>query len=66
VPAGSIESYRSADQWKDFYNIYSLEDLPTANENVIFETPSTKLLRDGQVLILRGDKTYTLTGQEVK
>ena len=25
-----------------------------------------KLLRDGQILILRGDKTYTLTGQEVK
>lgn len=25
-----------------------------------------KLLRDNQVLILRGDKTYTVTGQEVK
>lgn len=25
-----------------------------------------KILRDNQVLILRGDKTYTLTGQEVK
>ena len=25
-----------------------------------------KLMRNGQVLILRGDKTYTLTGQEVK
>ena len=27
---------------------------------------STKLLRNGQILILRGDKTYTLDGQEVK
>ena len=27
---------------------------------------TTKLIRDGQLLILRGDKTYTLTGQEVK
>ena len=26
----------------------------------------TKLLRDGQIFILRGDKTYTLQGQEVK
>lgn len=26
----------------------------------------TKLLRNGQIYILRGDKTYTLTGQEVK
>ena len=28
--------------------------------------PATKLLRNGQILILRGDKTYTLTGQEVQ
>lgn len=27
---------------------------------------SSKILRDGQILILRGDKTYTMTGQEVK
>ena len=27
---------------------------------------ATKLLHNGQLLILRGDKTYTLTGQEVK
>ena len=25
-----------------------------------------KVIRDGQLLILRGDNTYTLTGQEVK
>lgn len=28
--------------------------------------PATKLLQNGQLLILRGDKTYTLTGQEVQ
>ena len=27
---------------------------------------STKISKDGQILILRGDKTYTLTGQELK
>ena len=27
---------------------------------------SGKILRDGQILILRGDHTYTLTGQEIK
>ena len=27
---------------------------------------TNKFLRDGQIFILRGDKTYTLTGQEVK
>ena len=30
-------------------------------------SPTTyKILRNGQILILRGDKTYTITGQEVK
>ena len=36
-------------------------------ENAPADQPSaTKLLRSGHILILRGDKTYTLTGQEVK
>ena len=30
------------------------------------ELSATKILRNGQILILRGDKTYTLQGQEVK
>ena len=30
------------------------------------QVQSTKVVRDGQIFILRGDKTYTLTGQEVK
>lgn len=29
-------------------------------------TKSQKIVRDNQVLILRGDKTYTVTGQEIK
>ena len=27
---------------------------------------ATKILRDGQILILRGDRAYTLTGQEIR
>jgi hypothetical protein len=30
------------------------------------DVQGTKILRDGQIIILRGEKTYTLTGQEVK
>ena len=30
------------------------------------EAPSTKIIRGGQLLILRGDKAYTVQGQEVK
>ena len=28
--------------------------------------PCTKVIRDGQIFVLRGDKTYTIQGQEVK
>ena len=30
------------------------------------EVQSTKVVKDGQVLILRNGKTYTMQGQEVK
>ena len=30
------------------------------------QVQSTKAIKDGQILILRGDKTFTVTGQEVK
>ena len=30
------------------------------------QVPSTKILRNGQIFILRGEKAYTITGQEVK
>lgn len=38
------------------------EGLDDVQENI----PCTKILRDGQVLILRGEKVYTVTGQEVR
>ena len=39
----------------------------TGIEDVISETPKAfKLLRNGQILILRDNRTYTITGQEVK
>ena len=34
--------------------------------STIIVPPATKILRDGQLLILRGDQIYTLTGQLVK
>ncbi len=38
----------------------------TAVDNTSLDSTPTKVLRDGQVLILRGNKTYTVTGVEVK
>ena len=59
----STTSY--APQWeiKDFKvenNTMDIESIQINNGS------PTKLLHNGQILILRGDKTYTLTGQEVK
>ena len=41
---------------------------PTANPNTAADGSAlvSKILRDGNILILRGDKTYSITGQEVK
>lgn len=39
---------------------------PQGIEETNDDAKATKFMRDGQVLILRGDKIYTVTGQEVK
>jgi hypothetical protein len=40
--------------------------IATAVDNTRVDTKPVKLLRNGQLFILRGDKTYTIQGQEVK
>lgn len=65
VPKGSVELYKDEPYWRDFYKILPLDE--TAIENVTNQSSSTdKVMRDGQILIQKGDKTYTVTGQEVK
>ena len=39
---------------------------PTDINNVYTSEPARKVMKDGQIFIFRDDKTYTLTGQEVK
>lgn len=58
---------------KDFLNItsdldvYAIYQKNTEDvENVSIDSLPYKIINDGQILILRGDKTYTLQGQEVK
>ena len=42
-------------------------DIPKGIEDVQSdEVQSTKVIKEGQVLILRNGKTYTMQGQEVK
>ena len=67
VPNESIELYKTADVWKKFNRIVSLDDLDSVEEvNSPDSQTIIKILQEGQLLILRGDKTYTLQGQEVK
>ena len=45
---------------------YGGQDVDTAVDQVSEAQEAQKILRDGQILILRGDRTYTLQGQEVR
>ena len=67
VPAGSIADYQAADQWKDFYSIQTIDSIATGIEGVqSTEYRVQKVIRDGKMLILRNDKTYTVDGQIVR
>jgi len=52
---------------EDIPAVIELEDyLPTAVANTSFETKATKVLRNGQVLIIKNGKTFNVLGAEVK
>lgn len=65
-PAESVADYQGDTYWKEF-NIQA-DTTPidhTQADGTASATPH-KVVRDGQVLIIRGDKTYTATGIEVR
>ena len=71
VLEASIDLYKAADGWKEFTTIMPLKE-QEGIENVFVEpdttfhlsNPAQKLIRQGNVYILTGDKTYTITGQK--
>ena len=67
VPDESVASYESDEYWKEF-DIQGASDIESAVSNMTNDsaTAITKVMRDGQVLIMRGGKTYTIQGVEVK
>ena len=69
VPEGSIPLYQAADVWREFNPILPLPKTE-AIDNITVDgfqyNFAHKVLRDGQIFIIRGDKTYTLQGQEVR
>ena len=70
VPKGSIDKYKDAEGWGNFGdNIFAIDD--TAIESLKDESrkstvESKKLLRNGQVLIVRDGKLFNLLGAEVR
>ncbi len=65
VPKESLISYEKVDIWKDFAQIIGVE-APQGIENPIKTSHKVILFENGQIFILRGNKTYSATGQEVK
>lgn len=69
VPAASVNTYKNANPW---YNFDYIEPMPPDHEGIEEVIANGKLadkqkvLIDGQLYILRGEKIYTMQGQEVK
>ena len=65
VPIGTSLQYEAADYWCEFFNVIEY-NAPTAIDNIPSSTANThKLLRNGQLLIIRDGKTYNAMGQEM-
>ena len=65
VPGESIALYQAADQWKEFYNIQAIGS-PSGIVDVNDTSTPRKVMINNQIFILRGEKVYTLQGQEVR
>ena len=68
VPDESYSLYKNHPLWGEL-NIIGRSQAPTSLDQTNEEMKkcgNEKILRDGQLLILRGSHTYTLTGQEVR
>ena len=67
VPKESVNLYQAAEVWKGFTNIVEV-DVPTSAPAVYTNpaNPAQKLIKNGNVYILTDDKTYTITGQQLK
>ena len=67
VPKGTLECYQADEYWSEFFNMAEYE-APTGNLNTNADEANgmRKVVRDGQVLIIRGDKTYTILGETIQ
>ena len=69
VPESAVSTYKNTAVWKDFSPIVPIGTIPTAIDQANsqeLKAKSQKLIRDGQLLIERDGKVYTVTGQRVQ
>ena len=65
VPDNAVEAYKADPYWQEF-NIIGKSNAPSAVDNISSPVADIqKLLHNGQLLILRDGKTYTITGQKL-
>ena len=65
VPEEVVDTYKNDPYWKEF-NIQGKSNAPTSVENTVANGSNVqKIVRDGQLLILREGKTYSVMGQEM-
>ena len=64
VPDEAVSAYENDTYWQEFDIQGQSEAHQGVEEVPSDQVQSTKFLRDGQIFILRGEKTYTITGQE--
>ncbi len=64
VPRGTMERYQADPYWSEFFNMTEY-DAPMGNQNTTADKSNAprKVLRNGEVVILRGYKEYNLVGQ---
>lgn len=66
VPKASIGLYEEEPYWKDFMKILPLEESSIQNMEYPSNVEQIKIIKEGKVLIKRGDKEYDMTGKEVR
>ena len=62
VPAGTIPNYQVATGWRYFSNFLEISEEAAISETEQQNKSSRKIIRDGQVLILRNGVTYDMMG----
>lgn len=66
VPDDCVEAYEDDQLWGEF-DIQGVSNMPSALGNISADAArTTKVIRNGQLIIERGGKTYNVQGQEVR